>query len=62
MNQEHVWACGQCGARVVARVGAIVRAFQAHVMQCPARARRPSRAAAPRPGHAGAPAAPPTTS
>ena len=28
MSPAHVWACGQCGARVVARVGAIARAFQ----------------------------------
>jgi hypothetical protein len=40
MNQEHVWSCGQCGARVVAAVGAIARAFKAHLLQCPARARR----------------------
>jgi hypothetical protein len=32
MSPAHVWACGQCGARVVARVGAIARAFQAHIV------------------------------
>ena len=67
MSPAHVWACGQCGARVVARVGAIARAFQAHLRQCPALARRQPRAAAPRPaprgpraGRVGAKAAPPT--
>ena len=50
MSPAHVWACGQCGARVVARVGAIARAFQTHLRQCPALARRRPRAAAPRPG------------
>ena len=69
MSPAHVWACGQCGARVVARVGAIARALQAHLQQCPALARRESSAAAPRrdrtprgarPGRVGAKAAPPT--
>ena len=61
MSPAHVWACGQCGARVVARVGAIARAFQAHLKQCPALVRRPPSAAAPRRDRApasGAPAAP----
>ena len=49
MSPAHVWACGQCGARVVARVGAIARAFQTHLRQCPALARRQPGAAAPRP-------------
>jgi len=49
MSSAHVWACGQCGARVVARVGAIARAFQAHLQQCPALARRAPAAAPPRP-------------
>ncbi len=40
MSQEHVWSCGQCGARVVATVGAIARAFKAHLLTCPALARR----------------------
>ena len=48
MSPEHVWVCGQCGARVGARVGAIARAFQAHLKQCPALARRQPSAAAPR--------------
>jgi len=47
MSPAHVWACGQCGARVVARVGAIARAFQAHMKQCPALTRRQPSAAAP---------------
>jgi hypothetical protein len=40
MSQEHVWSCGQCGTRVGATVGAIARAFNAHLLTCPARARR----------------------
>ncbi len=40
MSQEHVWSCGRCGARVVATVGAIAPAFKAHLLRCPARARR----------------------
>ena len=68
MSPAHVWACGQCGARVVARVGAIARAFQAHMKQCPALVRRHPSAAAPRrdraprgarPGRVGAKTAPP---
>ena len=43
MSTEHVWVCGQCGARVVARVGAIVPAFRAHAAQCPALPRRAAR-------------------
>jgi len=63
MSQEHVWSCGQCGARVVATVGAIARAFKAHMVQCPALARQCLSAAArrrdrvpraPRAGRAGA--------
>jgi hypothetical protein len=55
----HVWSCGQCGARVSAAVGGIVRAFQAHLVTCPALARRrpvpPARASgAPRAGGVGA--------
>jgi hypothetical protein len=46
MSQEHVWACGQCGARVAATVGAIARTFKAHLMTCPALARRRPNAAA----------------
>jgi hypothetical protein len=67
MSPAHVWACGQCGAHVVARVGAIARTFQAHLRQCPALARRQPSAAAPRPAprgprasRVGAKAAPPT--
>ena len=48
MSPAHVWACGQCGARVGARVGAIARAFQTHMKQCPALTRRQPSAAAPR--------------
>jgi hypothetical protein len=48
MSPAHVWACGQCGARVVARVGAIARAFQTHMKKCPALPRRHPSAAAPR--------------
>lgn len=46
MSQEHVWACGQCGARVMATVGAIARTFKAHLVTCPALARRRTSAAA----------------
>jgi hypothetical protein len=58
MSPAHAWACGQCGARVVARVGAIARAFQAHLRQCPA-LRRPN-PRGPRAGRVGAKTAPPT--
>ena len=43
MSQEHVWSCGKCGARVVAKVGAIMRTFKAHVLTCPALPRRQNR-------------------
>jgi hypothetical protein len=52
----HVWSCGPCGARVSAAVGAIVRAFQAHAVTCPALARRRPRPPA-RPSARRAPAA-----
>lgn len=44
MSAEHVWACGKCGARVVAPRGTIVETFRAHAEQCPAlpRRRRPA--------------------
>jgi len=58
MSPAHVWACGQCGARVVARVGAIARAFQVHVARCPALTRPDSRG--PRAGRVGAQATPRT--
>jgi len=40
---EHVWSCGRCGQRVVATVGAIARTFKAHLLACPALARRRAR-------------------
>jgi hypothetical protein len=46
MNEDHVWSCGQCGARVVARLGAIARTFKAHLLTCPVLARQRTRAAA----------------
>ena len=48
MSPAHVWACGQCGARVVATVGAIARTFKAHLLSCPALAPRRATGAAPR--------------
>lgn len=48
MSALHAWTCGRCGTRVVAPVGAILTAFQAHAEACPALGRpRPAPSATP---------------